>query len=213
MKKLEAIRKQYTKALLTRDQLDQNPIAQFIKWFEEATQAEVLEPNAMILATASATGRPTSRTVLLKAVDEQGFVFYTNYESRKGKQLQEKPYGAVTFFWAELERQVNVTGRIDKLTAAASDRYFQSRPRNSKIGAWASTQSKVVTSRTVLEERVQRFTKQFQGQEVPRPTYWGGYCLVPDSVEFWQGRADRLHDRFLYTKDRKEPWKIERLCP
>jgi pyridoxamine 5'-phosphate oxidase len=196
--------------LLEQDVLD-NPIKQFEKWFQEALQAKILEPNAMTLSTIS-DNRPASRIVLLKGVDEAGFMFYTNYKSHKGCQIEENGFAALTFFWGDLERQVRIEGQIEKVSTQESDEYFAERPRGSQIGAWVSEQSKVI-SREELNERMVYFEEKFRNTlNIPRPEHWGGYRLIPDKIEFWQGRPSRLHDRILYTQS-DESWKIERLSP
>ncbi len=213
MESLAALRKDYTKASLDSKSIDKNPIAQFEKWFNEAINAKVLEPNAMNLATISESGRPSSRIVLLKGIHNNQFVFYTNYQSQKGKELDLHPECALNFFWPELERQVRIEGIAQRVDAALSDTYFQSRPRASQIGAWASPQSSVINSREILEERVKEIEKRFEGKEVlPRPNQWGGYSVGPFEIEFWQGGSGRLHDRIQFSKVDNE-WKINRLAP
>jgi pyridoxamine 5'-phosphate oxidase len=209
---LVELRREYTLAGLRRADLDADPISQFQKWFAQALAAEIVEPNAMTLATVGADGQPSTRVVLLKAVDERGFSFFTNYESRKGRELAENPKGALTFFWAGLERQISVGGAVTKLSREESEAYFTVRPIGSQRGAWVSKQSRVVESREYLEKRLEEVTAQF-GEAVPTPPYWGGYVLAPMSIEFWQGRPNRLHDRFLYMRGADGGWKIERLSP
>ncbi|UTA66508.1 pyridoxamine 5'-phosphate oxidase [Emticicia sp. 21SJ11W-3] len=187
-----------------------NPFKQFEKWFHEALENNVAEPNAMHLATVSG-GKPHGRIVLLKGFDDTGFVFYTNYESNKGRELAEVPHASITFFWTAMERQVRIEGRIEKTSAAESDEYFQQRPRGSQIGAWVSRQSSIVT-RESLEERTKELEEWYGDDVIPRPPHWGGYRLIPESIEFWQGRPNRLHDRLLFTNE-GEDWKIERLSP
>jgi pyridoxamine 5'-phosphate oxidase len=187
------------------------PFLQFEKWFKQAVEAQVNEPNAFVLASAGKDGRPSARVVLLRNFDTKGFVFYSNYTSRKGVQLNESPYGAITFFWPELERQVRLEGSLEKQEAAESDAYFSSRPRASQLGAWVSAQSTVIAGRKQLDEKYLELEKKFPA-EVPRPPYWGGYLLKPDRIEFWQGRASRLHDRLQYRLE-KGKWVLERLAP
>jgi pyridoxamine 5'-phosphate oxidase len=207
------IRREYARAELTEQTVLPDPIAQFRKWLDEAITAQELEPTAMTLATAGADGAPSARVVLLKGVDARGFVFYTNYESRKGRQLAENPRAALAVWWATLERQVNIAGDVEKLPREESERYFHSRPRTSQIGAWASRQSSVIASRnTVLIEATKIAARHLIG-EIPLPPYWGGYVVKPRTIEFWQGRPSRLHDRLLYTRQAGGEWKIERLSP
>ena len=213
MKELADIRKDYTKASLDISSIDKNPIVQFEKWFKEAMDSKVPEPNAMNLATISETGRPTSRIVLLKGIQEDQFLFYTNYQSQKGKELDSNPECALNFFWPELERQVRIEGIAQRVDEQLSDAYFQSRPRASQIGAWASPQSTIIKDRQLLEDRVTEIEKRFEGQtKLPRPKQWGGFAISPFEIEFWQGRSSRLHDRLIYTKVDNE-WAINRLAP
>ena len=188
------------------------PVDQFRRWFESAKRARMYQPNAFQLATCSTEGRPAVRTLLLKGYDARGFLYYTNYESRKGRELAGNPQAMMLFFWNEMHRQVRIEGRVDKLTAEESARYFHSRPRGSQVGAWASHQSSVIKDRAELEQRVAEYEKKFAGSEVPLPPYWGGFRLVPDQFEFWQGRAFRLHDRFIYRRTEND-WRIVRLAP
>jgi len=207
------IRKDYRlKSLLEKD-VDANAIRQFDIWWQEALNSEIDEVNAMTLATASADGVPAARIVLLKGYDERGFVFFTNYESFKGMQLAENPRACLVFFWKELERQVRVTGLVEKVSTEESDAYFNSRPEGSRIGAWVSPQSQVIASREWLEEREKMYIKDFSAQPLKRPDHWGGYRVKPISIEFWQGRSNRLHDRILYTLQGDNAWTIERLAP
>ena len=197
---------------LRREDLDEDPIQQFGRWLAHAESAGVTLPNAMAVATADAQGRPSVRHVLLRGLDDRGFTFFTNYESRKGRQLDENPHAALVFLWKRLDRQVNVTGTADRLDPAASDAYFATRPREARLGAWASAQSSVLATREELEERVAEADRRFASGEVPRPSHWGGFVVRPDTVEFWQGRRSRLHDRFRYRRD-ETGWRIDRLSP
>jgi pyridoxamine 5'-phosphate oxidase len=206
------IRNEYSLKGLHENDLDASPLVQFKKWFDEVIGSGLHEPNAMFLTTES-DGRPSGRIVLLKGLDDKGFMFFTNYASKKGMEMQANPQVALTFFWKELERQVRIEGKIEKTTAEESDIYFASRPRGSQIGAWVSDQSDVIESREYLEDKYKALEEQFAGQTVPRPPYWGGYSVIPDYIEFWQGRPSRLHDRLAYTKQLTGTWKIERLSP
>lgn len=201
-------------AMQTLDEKDvaQNAIAQFEKWFKEAVDAKVNEPNAMTVCTASKDGKPSARILLLRNFNEKGFVYYTNYNSRKGNEINENPNVALLFFWPELERQVRIEGTVVKQTSEESDLYFKTRPRTSKLGAWTSEQSAVIANRDVIATEYAKFEVQFPTEDVPRPPHWGGYLLKPETIEFWQGRPSRLHDRILYSKT-KNSWKIERLAP
>ena len=211
--KLIAFRKEYTLAGLRRRDLAENPTTQFQEWFEQAVKAEVPEPTAMSLATVNDLGQPSVRTVLLKAVDERGFIFCTNYESRKGHELAGNSNAGLLFFWKELERQVFISGVTRKTTTAESDAYFKGRPVGSQIAAWVSKQSSSVEHREALEKKFQELELKHSGQEVPLPPNWGGYIVAPDTIEFWQGRVNRLHDRFRYSKQTDGLWMIERLSP
>jgi pyridoxamine 5'-phosphate oxidase len=206
------LRKEYARRGLSASDLAASPIAQFRNWFDEAVAAFVPEPNAMTLATATPDGRPSARIVLLKGLDEVGFVFYTNYESRKGEQLAANPWAALIFFWPELERQVRIEGPVVQVSPAESDAYFRSRPAGSRLGAWASAQSRVIPNREVLEQRMQELEAAYQDQDIPRPPHWGGFRVQPNTVEFWQGRPSRLHDRLRYRLD-DGTWIVERLSP
>jgi pyridoxamine 5'-phosphate oxidase len=213
MQEISALRKEYSKASLDIKDVFPDPVKQFEKWFNEALQAQVLEANAMNLATVGESGRPTSRIVLLKGIEEQEFVFYTNYQSLKGRELEKNPACALTFFWPELERQVRIEGIADRVETNKSEKYFQSRPRASQLGAWASPQSAIIESRLLLEERVLQLEKKFDGKSaLPKPQQWGGYKVSPIMIEFWQGRPSRLHDRIQYTKVDGQ-WKTFRLAP
>ncbi|MEZ4696860.1 MAG: pyridoxamine 5'-phosphate oxidase [Rhodothermales bacterium] len=213
MSSIEDLRKEYVVATLDSGSVDADPIRQFEKWFDNARQAGVDEPNACLLATVSADGRPSARVVLLKGFDASGFSFYTNYQSRKGKELDGDSFAALTFWWKPLERQVRIEGSVETVSTEESDRYFSKRPRGSQIGAWASHQSEVLASRDVLEKRIAETEQRFAGREVERPPHWGGYLVVPDSIEFWQGRQSRLHDRIRYRLVDGHGWIIERLSP
>ncbi len=192
--------------------LDPDPFKQFAKWFEDAKRTGMIHPEAFSLATATAGGKPATRMVLLKEFDERGFVFYTNYESRKADELAANPQSALLFYWPDLERQVRIEGRIGKVTEEESAAYFASRPRGSQIGAWASAQSSIIENREELEVLVKKYEDQFRGQVVPLPPFWGGYRCIPESIEFWQGRLNRLHDRLRYLRQ-GDRWKIVRLSP
>jgi pyridoxamine 5'-phosphate oxidase len=207
------IRKDYKLQTLSEKDVQKDPFAQFGKWWEEATHADIDEVNAMTLATASADAMPDARIVLLKGFDERGFTFFTNYNSIKGLELLENPRASLVFFWKELERQVRIGGLVSLASAKESDEYFESRPEASRIGAWASPQSEVIQSREWLEENEKIFLDQFTGNFVSRPLHWGGYRVKPTRVEFWQGRPSRLHDRILYSLQENGRWKIERLAP
>ncbi|MDX1952165.1 MAG: pyridoxamine 5'-phosphate oxidase [Verrucomicrobiota bacterium] len=211
MMTIAELRKEYTREGLRRADLEIDPIMQFRKWFEQALKSEVLETNAMTLSTVDSQMQPSSRIVLLKAVDERGFSFFTNYESRKGQELAVNNRAALNFFWAPLERQVCIRGRCELLPRSDSEAYFKVRPLASRIGAWVSKQSSVVTCREFLETRFSELQTQY-GENVPLPPYWGGYLLCPEAIEFWQGRPSRLHDRFLYTRSSGD-WRIDRLSP
>jgi pyridoxamine 5'-phosphate oxidase len=207
-----SLRQEYTSAGLDRADVDPDPIVQFHEWFENAVDADLHEPNAMILATAAEDGRPSARTVLLKGYDERGFVFYTNYEGRKADEIEVNPMCALLFYWGELERQIRIEGRASRLSSEESDAYFAGRPRGSRLGAWASEQSRPVEDRSILEERVRALEAEYEGREIPRPPFWGGYRVEPDTIEFWQGRESRLHDRLVYRRSGGR-WKIVRLQP
>lgn len=212
---LADVRKSYERGQLRRADLSDDPFAQFDRWMQEATEAKVVEPTAMSLATAGRDGVPRARTVLLKGVSEAGFVFYTNFESRKGHALVENPTASLLFPWLALERQVMITGRVERVGDQEAARYFASRPRDSRLGAWTSGQSKPVASREALEEELARVKERFGAEEgeVPLPPFWGGFRVRPETVEFWQGRANRLHDRFEYIRRAEGGWTIQRLSP
>ncbi len=210
---LAALRQDYAQRGLRRYELDDNPIRQFNAWLAEATAQRLIEPNAMTLATVDAAGQPWTRTVLLKICDERGFTFFTNYDGAKGRHLAAHPRAALTFWWGALERQVNITGVVTKTSAAESDAYFQSRPASSRIGAWASAQSEVVADREQLERQFAQALAKHGETDIPLPPHWGGYRLMPETVEFWQGRRSRLHDRLRYTRQPDGAWKVERLSP
>lgn len=210
---LADLRKDYTMSGLLEKDLARDPFRQFDKWFQEAEAAKLVEPNAMTLATASRDGRPSARTVLLKGVDGRGFVFYTNYESRKGRDLAENPRASLLLPWIGLERQVIIEGPLAKLSREESAAYFHSRPRASQLGAWVSQQSSIITGRAALEDAMKALEKKHAGAEIPLPPAWGGYRLTPESVEFWQGRRSRLHDRLRYRREAGGEWIVERLAP
>lgn len=211
---LEHLREDYSSHTLDISSVNQNPFLQFESWFNEAQEAQVLEPNAMTLSTCDVDGQPSSRIVLLKGVEKNAFHFYTNYNSRKGQQIDQNPKVALLFLWLELHRQVRIEGVISKLPPEQSTQYFQSRPRGSQIGAIASPQSEVIASREVLEDNVKELEKRYNGiDKMPRPVHWGGYLVIPHLIEFWQGRPSRLHDRIQYTLIDEEKWKLERLAP
>jgi len=206
------LRRDYRSHVLVESEAAADPLVQFRQWFDEAVRAELLEPNAMTLATVTPTGDPAARTVLLKDLDATGFVFFTNYESAKGRDLTRQPRACLLFFWAELERQVRITGRVDRLTPDESLAYFRSRPRGSQLGAWASPQSRVIASRDVLDDALAQLETTYADGDIPLPPFWGGYRVIPDAVEFWQGRTSRLHDRLLYSRD-GDHWARVRLAP
>jgi pyridoxamine 5'-phosphate oxidase len=206
-------RSEYNSGKLDREDLKANPVEQFAAWFKEACDARITEPNAMSLATAGADGRPLVRTVLLKSYDEQGFVFFTNLESRKARHIKENPNVSLLFPWLALQRQVIINGRAEKVSMAESVAYFLTRPRGSQIGAWVAPQSSTITSRQLLESKWEEMERKFAGGEVPLPSWWGGFRVAPREIEFWQGRTNRLHDRFLYSAQSGGSWTIDRLAP
>ncbi|RFZ84364.1 pyridoxamine 5'-phosphate oxidase [Mucilaginibacter terrenus] len=210
---IENLRQDYSAASLNETDVDANPMRQFDKWFNEAINAKIHEPNAMTLATSTHDGRPSARIVLLKGFSDDGFKFYTNYLSRKGRELSKNPMGALVFFWGDLERQVRVEGTIEKLDKDYSEKYFHSRPKKSQLGAVASPQSQEINGREMLEERMAQLEAEYADKDVPKPSYWGGYVLRPRLIEFWQGRRSRLHDRIVYKKTDNKNWKIVRLAP
>jgi pyridoxamine 5'-phosphate oxidase len=210
---LESLRSNYALSGLNETDLLETPFQQFQLWLEQAIAAELPEPNAMTLATLSAQGKPIARMVLLKGLDEKGFVFYTNYDSAKGKQLTETDSAALVFWWAGLERQVRVEGTVEKVSSTESDAYFQSRPKASQLGAWASPQSQVIENRDILEQRLAQLEEKYATEKVPRPPHWGGFRVIPTAIEFWQGRPSRLHDRIRYELDEKGDWFYQRLAP
>jgi pyridoxamine 5'-phosphate oxidase len=212
-KDVAALRQEYRLKALREDEVATDPLTQFTRWFDEALAAQVPEPNAMTLATVAPDGRPAARIVLLKGFDAEGFDFYTNTESRKGRELAATPYAALVFWWPLLERQVRIEGAVVPVPEALADAYFQTRPRESQLGAWASPQSQTLDDRAVLEQRLADVTARYEGQAVPRPPRWGGYRVVPTCIEFWQGRPGRLHDRLCFQRQDDGPWSLERLAP
>lgn len=207
------LRKEYATQTLLESEVAPHPVDQFEKWWQQALQSEIDEANAMTLCTASSDGMPSGRIVLIKDFSKEGFVFYTNYKSYKGLQLEENPKACLVFFWKELERQVRIFGVVKKVPATESDAYFNSRPEGSRIGAWTSPQSQVIENRAWLDNRYQNVAKEMSGETIERPPHWGGYLVQPVIVEFWQGRPSRLHDRIQYTLEEDGNWKVERLAP
>ncbi|GHN02819.1 pyridoxine/pyridoxamine 5'-phosphate oxidase [Cytophagales bacterium WSM2-2] len=213
MKPIADIRKDYSKSSLDIASVDKNPVTQFTRWFEEAQASQVPEPNALTLSTVGEDGRPSARIVLLKGIENGKFAFYTNYQSAKGKELDKNPACALTFFWPELERQVRIEGIASRVDVTISEKYFQSRPRESQVGAWASPQSAIIADRKILDDRVKEIQKKYEGvDKLPKPNQWGGYEVEPNEIEFWQGRPNRLHDRILFYKV-DDQWKVHRLAP
>jgi pyridoxamine 5'-phosphate oxidase len=207
------IREEYRREPLFEADMDADPIRQFATWFQEALTANLPDANAMTLATATPDGQPSARMVLLKAFDSSGFTFHTNYEGRKGRELTANPRAALLFFWPQFHRQVRIEGTVERVSESESDEYFRSRPLGSRLGAWASRQSEVIPGRDALEERVREITRRFAEGEVPRPPFWGGFRVHPLTMEFWQGRPDRLHDRLRYRRVPSDNWLLERLAP
>jgi pyridoxamine 5'-phosphate oxidase len=209
---LAVLRTEYKKGTLDEKDVDKDPFIQFDKWFKEAVASQIPEVNAMTIATANKQGRPSARTVLLKQFNEKGFVFFTNYESAKAKDIKENPQAALLFFWEPLERQIRIVGKVEKVTATESLEYFRSRPIDSQLGAWASQQSSIISARDLLEKAFGEMLEKFKNGDIPLPPFWGGLRIIPDEFEFWQGRTNRLHDRISYTKN-NDGWSIQRLSP
>ncbi|MEQ8906395.1 pyridoxamine 5'-phosphate oxidase [Ekhidna sp.] len=210
---IASLRNEYTQAELNEGTIDVNPFNQFEKWFTEAVASEILEPNAMVLSTVSKNGIPSQRTVLLKDANKEGYTFYTNYDSKKGREIERNPHVSLLFPWYDLERQIIITGKAQKVSKETSVNYFHSRPRESQLGAWASQQSNEIADRSILEEKLKMLEERFLNKEIPLPENWGGYLVIPESFEFWQGRASRLHDRIYYQDEMEGTWKISRLSP
>ncbi|MGA8029783.1 MAG: pyridoxamine 5'-phosphate oxidase [Bryobacteraceae bacterium] len=211
---LTDLREEYRLGGLTEQNCETNPIVQFERWMKDAQAADLKEPNAMTLSTATSDGRPSGRVVLLKEVSDIGFVFYTNYHSRKSRELETNPFAALTFYWPELERQVRAEGQVRRVSRQQSEAYFQSRPKGSRLGAWASKQSEVLPDRASLDVKLRAVEAKYaETDDVPVPEFWGGYCLIPETMEFWQGRTNRLHDRLQYRRKGENTWVVERLSP
>ena len=210
---VQNLRLDYKAATLLETDVHENPITQFDIWFKQALDAQILEPNAMTLATANQNGMPQARIVLLKEFDAQGFVFYSNYDSQKGLTLLENPYAALVFFWGDLERQIRIEGVVERVSEPESEAYFKLRPRGSQLGALVSPQSTIIPNRHFLEERLQKLDKQYTDKQIPKPENWGGFRVIPNKIEFWQGRRSRLHDRIVYTHQKDGNWNIVRLAP
>lgn len=207
------IRKVYQLQSLLEKDVNADPIKQFETWWQQAIESKIEEPNAMTLATCNDEGKPSARIVLLKGIKKNGFIFFTNYQSRKGKEIEKNSFVSLLFFWKELERQVRIEGKIKKVSDTESDKYFFSRPRESRIGAWSSPQSAVIENREFLQKNVEKYNLEFGTENIPRPDFWGGYLVEPDSIEFWQGRPGRLHDRLQYSLSENNYWNMKRLAP
>lgn len=209
---INSVRRDFASKPLTRDLLHENPLEQFAIWMEEAVNAQILDPYAMCISTVGADGKPSSRIVYWRDVENDGFVFYTNYDSHKGQEIEANPNVAINFHWTELERQIRIEGTVVKASPEVSDKYWSQRPRESQLGAWASAQSKAISGKEELEKGLEAANQKFEGKDVPRPPHWGGYTVHPSRIEFWQGRPSRLHDRFVYLKE-GDSWKMEQLSP
>ena len=210
---IQNLRQDYRSASLSKSDVDKNPFQQFSKWFKEALNAKVTEPNAMTIATSNKNGIPSARIVLLKEFNEAGFVFYTNYNSQKGKELEENPHAALIFFWGDLERQIRIEGVVEKVTEEDATEYFNSRPKGSQLGALTSPQSETIPNRAFLEYKLADLEKEYHYKDISKPAHWGGYRVIPNKIEFWQGRTSRLHDRIVYLKNDDQSWRFERLAP
>lgn len=213
IKSIANMRRVYQLQSLLEKDVNADPIKQFENWWQNAIETKIEEPNAMTLATCNASGKPSARIVLLKGIKENSFVFFTNYDSRKGKEIEENPFVALVFFWKELERQIRIEGKIKKVSTQESDEYFSLRPRESQIGAWSSPQSSVIQNARFLQKNVEQFNEQFQSEKIPRPDFWGGFIVEPNLIEFWQGGPGRLHDRLQYSLSENKAWIINRLAP